>query len=184
MEAVLCDVDLIPACQFLKDILGGKVSRRRGNTRRFFGEAFVATQVPHSEGYYGSFQWLRSPRFLNDQPFPKGPTQNFQNLYRSALHRHFPSKLELLQPHSQGFEAKTGITPAAPDLWLVDLSGNHRFMEVKLPKDEVGKNQLAGLAVIATSFGSVGNVSVEIVELNPDRESRFADFIQQCDGTG
>lgn len=166
------------ACTYLKEILGGKVSRRKGGTRRFFGEAFVATQIDHDEGYYGSFQWLTNPMFLGDRAFRHGPTQDFQKQYRRALQHHFPGQLEGLQSNAERIERRVGVKPAAPDLWLIDSSGNHRFIEVKLPKDEVSDNQLAGLAVIAASIRSKHLLSVEVIELNPDREARVGEFIR------
>jgi hypothetical protein len=172
------------ASKYLKEILTGKVSRRGGGTRRFFGEAYVATQIAHAEGYYGSFQWLTSPMFLGDRPFPQGLTKDFQQQYRSALQRHFADELDLLQRNARKLAKSTRVRPAAPDLWLVESSGHHRFLEVKLPHDQVSDSQIAGLAVIAKSFGPSKNVSVEIVELHPDRESRFAEFIRLLDGAG
>jgi hypothetical protein len=161
------------ACDYLKNILSGKVSRRAKGTRRFFGEAYVATQISHGEGYYGSFQWLTNPTFLGDRTFPEGPTQEFQQQYRHALHLHFQGQLERLQENARALEQGIGIRPAAPDLWLIDLSGNHRFIEVKLPHDEVSDNQLAGLVVIAASLRGKSNVSVEVIELYPDNERRL-----------
>ncbi|MFZ0132572.1 MAG: hypothetical protein WAK95_08505 [Desulfobacterales bacterium] len=170
------------ACQYLKDILCGKASRRRAGTRRFFGEAYVATQVPHVEGYYGSFKWLTNLIFLGNKPFPSCPTQAFQLQYRSALHRHFRENLERLQQNASKFKLKAGIKPATPDLWLLGAAGNHRFIEVKLPKDEVGLSQIAGLSLIASSF-SRPNLSVEIVELSPDRKREFEGFVEAIDSS-
>ena len=76
------------------------------------------------------------------------------------------------------------MRPAAPDLWLIDLSGNHRFIEVKLPHDQVSDSQLAGLAVIAASLFSKAGLSVEVIELHPDNEGRFAEFIQKLGVNG
>ena len=52
----------------------------------------------------------------------------------------------------------------------MDEAGNHRFIEVTLPKDEVSLSRIAGLSVIA--LGSP-NISVEIVELRPAWEREF-----------
>lgn len=170
-------------CTYLKDILGTKVFRRGKGTRRFFGEAYVTTQIAHADGYYGSFQWLTNSIFLGSRPFPKGSTQEFQQQYRSALQRQFCDQLKRLQQNAKRLEEATGVRPAAPDLWLIDMSGRHRFIEIKLPKDEVSDSQIAGLSVIAASLQSERGVSVEIIELNPDRKGRFAEFIQKL-GTG
>lgn len=171
------------ASNYLKNIISVKASRRCAGTRRFFGEAYVATQVPHCEGYYSSFKWLTNSMFLGNRVFPAGPMQLFQFEFRSALHRHFRDDLEHLQRNAAKVKSRTGIKPAAPDLWLVDEAGNHRFIEVKLPNDEVSLNQIAGLSVIVSSLGQK-NVSVEIFELSPDRESEFHKFIEAIDSTG
>lgn len=171
------------ACQYLKDILVEKVSRRSGGTRRFFGEAYVATQVDHVDGYYGSFQWLRSSKFVGERPFRTGPTQAFQTEYRAALQRHFPGELEHLQRNAAVIELKTGTRPSAPDLWLIGADGSHRFIEVKLPNDTVSLGQLAGLAVIGSSFRRQA-VSVEVVELNPEREREFGEFLAYIGDAG
>lgn len=176
------------ACGYLKKILSQKVSRRQKGGQRFFGEAYVATQIPHTHGYYGSFQWMTNRTFLSDGAFPKSSTQEFQQQYRAALHEHFAGQLEQLQENARTFEERTRIKPAAPDLWLIEPSGFHRFMEVKRPGDRVRDNQLAGLAVIANSLHAEAGLSVAIILLHPDFESRFAEFAEQTermrDGSG
>lgn len=169
-----------PASDYLKEIICKKVSRRGKGTRRFFGEAYVAAHIPHCEGYYSSFKWLTNSIYLEDKAFP---VQSFQFKFRSALQRFFRDDLEELQKNAAKVMYKTGIKPAAPDLWLVEERGIHRFIEVKLPKDEVSLQQIAGLSVIATSFRGK-NVSVEIVELTPGREEEFHKFIDVIDSTG
>jgi len=66
----------------------------------------------------------------------------------------------------------------APDLWLIEPSGNHRFIEVKLARDEVSESQLAGLAVIAASLRGKSSVSVELIELHWDTKSCFDGFVE------
>lgn len=170
------------ACDYLKKFLAAKAQRRSG-TRRFFGEAYVSTQIEHVAGYYGSFQWLSNPRFLATQPFPPGPSSAFQQEYRAALQRHFAADLKRAQRNASMLEAATRVRPVVPDLWLLEPSGRHRFIEVKLPEDTVSEGQLAGLAVIANSFGGV-DLSVEIVELNPDREGEFREFSRLLKSAG
>ena len=164
------------ACDYLKEILPHKVSRRAKGTQRFFGEAFVATRLKHVEGYYGSFQWLTNERFLTSVKFPPGPTQSFQDQYRAALQRYFGGQLERLQQNARALLTATGVRPSAPDLWLIEPGGRHRFIEVKLPKDQVNEGQLAGLAVIVESLGVSAEVSVEVIELAPDHRARFDRF--------
>lgn len=165
------------ACDYLKKILQGKVSRRGKPTRRFFGEAYVATQIPHTEGYYASFQWLRSPQFLTTRPFRPGPTQTFQEQYRAALRRHFKNQLEVLQRNASAIHEEAGVMPSAPDLWLIEPSGRHRFIEVKLPTDDVNYGQLAGLAAIAASFHNARGLAVEVIDLRPNSQARFKLFV-------
>lgn len=155
------------ASEYLKGIIAIKVKRRpRG--RRFFGEAYVATQVRHRHGYYGSFKWLTNSRFLDDRPFPSGPTKPYQEELRKALLRHFgKGQLERLQKRAHKATRVVGVRPVAPDLWLIDSRGNHRFIEVKLPGDRIHPHQLAGMYLIASCLRTKGRLSVEIIELRP-----------------
>lgn len=158
------------ACDYLKEILADKVARRDGG-RRFFGEAYVATQIQHQTGYYGSFKWLTNARFSDDRPFPNGPTKRFQEDLRRALLEHFGRRqLEMLRKRANAVHKATGLRPVAPDLWLIDREGNHRFIEVKLPGDRIRPQQLTGLDLIKSCLHAKTQVSVEIVELKPDDE--------------
>jgi hypothetical protein len=162
LEAARVDEDF-------KNILSNKRKVRPGS--RFFGEAFVATQVSHKKAFYGSFQWLTTSRFLMNDPFPPSPTAEFKEKYRRALHDYFGSKLAKLQENANRLRERTGVKPAAPDLWLVQRNA-HRFIEVKLPRDRVRDNQLAGLAVIAVSLaGAKIPVSVELIALYPEGQA-------------
>jgi hypothetical protein len=171
-------LDSSNASEYLKAILTAKVGARPG-TRRFFGEAFVSTRIEHQEGYYGSFQWLTNPVFASDGPFPDGPTKKFKEQYRSALKKHFgPDQLLEVMKNAATLEGLYGITPAAPDLWLVDRAGNHRFIEVKLPGDWIKEHQLAGLAVIGRTLHSDKQLSVEVFDLRPNDEAQYKKY---CD---
>jgi hypothetical protein len=159
------------ACDYLKDILTAKVFRRGGG-RRFFGEAYVAANIKHRSGYYGSFKWLTNPRFSSDRPFPEGSTRIFQEELRTALWKHFGRRqLEKLRERARDLENTTGVRPVAPDLWLVDRQGNHRFIEVKLPGDRVRPSQLAGMALIKSCLCTKARLSVEVADLQPERTS-------------
>lgn len=48
------------ASSFVRRIIEEKLGNRHKPGRRFFGEAFVTTHVPHQHSYYGSFKWLTS----------------------------------------------------------------------------------------------------------------------------
>jgi hypothetical protein len=153
----------------LKKVLKQKREARPGS--RFFGEAFVATTLDHTHAFYGSFQWLTTSRFLGGDSFPPSPTREFRERYRRALHDFFGTELAALQDNAMRLRDRTGVKPAAPDLWLVQRSW-HRFIEVKLPRDRVRDNQLAGLAVIAVSLARARKrISVELIELYPEGQA-------------
>lgn len=158
------------ACDFIKKILSDKVARRSGG-RRFFGEAYVAARIPHRAGYYGSFKWLSNPRFANNQPFPNSPTKAFQEELRTALLKHFgKNQLDRLRTRSQALEARSGMRPMAPDLWLVDRHGNHHFIEVKLPGDRIAPAQRAGMMLINSCLRPKGRLSIELAVLSPEHD--------------
>lgn len=157
-------------------LLKRKVRGRSARTHRFFGEAFVASQTVHREAYYGSFKWLTNPRFARDRKLAAKDQEHF----RRALHDHFGQKrIDKLQRVVTEMsrtcrKALARKSPTAPDLWLVDRQGHHRFIEVKLPGDSVAPHQLAGMAAIATVLGTA-NVSVEVVHLHND-DRLFKEF--------
>ena len=151
------------ASEYLKKILVLKAKERPG-TRRFFGEAYVATKIAHQEGYYGSFKWLTSAKFIDGGKFSNGPTRKYKEQFRDALQHHF-TKLQLRRLQQSAHRLR-GRKPVPPDLWLIDRRGNHRFIEVKLPGDRLGPQQLAGLAAIACCLPGKQRVSVEIIELH------------------
>jgi VRR-NUC domain len=163
LEGARVDEDLV-------SILTNKRKARPGS--RFFGEAFVATKLRHTRAFYGSFQWLTTPRFLTDDPFAPSPTAAFKEKYRRALHDYFGGQLATMQENAQRLRDRTGVKPAAPDLWLIVQPNRHRFIEVKLPRDSVRDNQLAGLAVIAVSLRKTkDSVAVEVIELFVEGQS-------------
>jgi hypothetical protein len=74
-----------------------------------------------------------------------------------------------------------GKAPTAPDLWIIDKRGRHRFIEVKLPGDSIAPHQLAGMAAIASVLSGSRKVSVELVELH-DEERLFKGFWRAARG--
>jgi hypothetical protein len=100
---------------------------------------------------------------------------------RAALHRHFGSRhLGNLQRVVEAVyrsckKQLKGKAPTAPDLWLVDRRGGHRFIEVKLPGDSAAPHQLAGMAAIACVLSPANRVSVEVIHLNDD-DRLFKEF--------
>lgn len=160
------------ASSYIKEILSDKIARRGGRGRRFFGEAFVASAIRHRHGYYGSFKWLTNSKFLGSGSFGSGPTARYRAEYRQALQTHFKAGLARAQALAADVRRRTGITPQVPDLWLIERSGRHHFIEIKLQGDRVRKGQLEGLAVIAAALAARAEVSVEVIYLVPDVQKR------------
>lgn len=159
------------ACDYIKAILTSKVYQRSGG-RRFFGEAYVATQIKHQEGFYGSFKWLTNTRFSQDRPFPNGPMKKFKEELRGALLKYFGKKqLDRLHNRAHTVAGQTGNKPVPPDLWLIDQKGNHRFIEVKLPGDRIHPAQRVGMALIKSCLHPRARLLVEVVELCPEPAS-------------
>lgn len=168
-----------PKFEEFRLLLKRKVRSREARTPRFFGEAFIASRARCREAYYGSFKWLTNRRFALDREF-EDPDQE---RLRTALHRHFTRRrVEKLQRVVEALSNScrkqlAGKVPTAPDLWLVDRRGGHRFIEVKLPGDSAAPHQLAGMAAIASVLGGSRAVSVEIIHLEDDNRL-FKEFCQ------
>jgi hypothetical protein len=147
------------ASSFLKQILDEKARNRSRPGRRFFGEAFVATRVDHEEGWYGSFKWLTSLSPKRGSAYAKE--------YRAALKDAFPSVSDLPSRALALCDPLEGKKPVPPDLWLI-VNGEHQFIEVKLPGDDIRSTQIAGLALIATCLSRRSDVSVWLYNLYPE----------------
>ena len=161
------------ASAFLKRVLAKK---HRVRPKRFFGEAFVAAHMDHDEGYYCPFKWLTSSTWTGPDGFGARDAAEFKR----ALAKHFP-KLGQLQTAAKTLAEVIGGKPVAPDLWLV-TNGEHRFIEVKLPKDELAPRQFAGLALLANCLPSEKPVSVILVNLDSNAD-QFAHFANQLTAT-
>jgi DNA invertase Pin-like site-specific DNA recombinase len=118
---------------------------------------------------------VTNPRFVGVKPFPGSAAEHL----RDALQRHFGERrLRRLQQavrrlHRSRHKVLKGKLPTAPDLWLVERRGRHRFIEVKLPGDSMAPHQLAGMAAIAWIL----NASVEVIELR-NEQGLFKEFCQ------
>jgi len=178
------------ASSYLKRVLPRKAStrRKRRETDRFFGEAYVSAHVSHESGFYGSFRWLTNSYFLSvPKPISQGPLTDREELH-CALWNHFgKAQLHSLHEKARRIEAATGERPGPPDLWLIEQSGQHRFAEVKLPGDSVRACQLAGLAVIAASLrpATGTQVTIEVFDLHPNglepkKVDAFRRFLEQA----
>ena len=84
--------------------------------------------------------------------------------FREALRRHFPGLRQFQNVVAASTREFRRHNPVGPDLWLT-TPGKHRFIEVKLPGDRVGRHQLLGLALIAMFLRSDRSKSVEVVHL-------------------
>ena len=149
------------ASPFLKEILCRKAENRPGT--RFFGEACVAAEFEHEHGWYGSFKWLTSPRYIRNTALT-GSAADFA----AALNEHFGS-LERLQERAARLSDALGFKPMPPDLWLI-ADGKHHFIEAKLPRDSVSNHQLAGMALLAKHLRSQKPIVLLVAQLYPAGE--------------
>jgi hypothetical protein len=140
--------------------------------RRFFGEAHVAATERHLEGWYGSFKWLTSSKWCGTENLG----DRYQAQFRDALQRHFPELSEFQDMAAASTRLSLGRKPVGPDLWLTTAQ-KHRFIEVKLPGDDIRTDQLFGLALIALFLRSDRPVSVEIIHLYSHQKPAASDGI-------
>lgn len=174
----------------LRGVLKLKASSRKRLTARFFGEAYIASCNPDCSGFYGSFKWLTNKRFGGTEPFAKRPAKPFQEALRAELHKHFSQAavLEVQKAashlHRERSSALQGKKPTAPDLWLIDEQGHHRFIEARMPGDSLAPHQVAGLAILAACLGRRHSVSVEVIELRPRHEELFAELVRSIATAG
>ena len=174
----------------IRQVLIEKWRRKEKAGRRFFGEAFVTSQVAHKQGWYRSFQWLTSSRWAGVPRSSEARRMEF----RAALDKYFPHLPEL-QGSSADIVKLLGVKGlATPDLWLI-IRGEHHFKEVKIREatiraDHVSPEQLAGLAVIASCLPSKKPVRVSIVNLYSTTEraredvTLFRKFCHRLDRAG
>ena len=158
------------ASPFLKRVLGQK---HRVRPKRFFGEAFVASHMSHDEGYYCSFKWLTSRGWADASDLEATDSAEF----KQALAKHFPRLGELQARAAALSKVLGGRKPVAPDLWLI-VNGEHRFVEVKLAKDDLAPQQFAGLALLANCLPSANPVSVMLVNLDSSAD-QFEEYVNQ-----
>ena len=78
------------ASEYLKEVLPTKarirrqarIAHGRKPTSWFFGEAYIATRVPHEAGWYSSFKWLTSRRWTAHRGIDEGRHRQFQDALR------------------------------------------------------------------------------------------------------
>lgn len=160
------------ASEFIKDILTYKAKARPG--RRFFGEAYIVTQIGMKAGWYSSFKWLTADRWVSG----RGLKNKFERDFYHALMEYIGSDsikklqekaLSFFNKHREQFKVgKTYKKPVAPDLWIIDQKGRFRFIESKLPDDRIGHAQIAGMNLIKEHLKVPAPVSVSIMQLHPE----------------
>ena len=165
---------------YLKDILVFKASNRKPgqsiSDQRFFGEAYVATQIPMIHGWYNSYQWLRWKGNNGMWLTGKGLKQknhepvNFHKIfYNDAICEHIKlCNLQYLHGYSQKYQCndqKTKKYPKAPDLFIIDKQNNFIFIEVKLPRDDFDPLQDIGLKIIRNYLKTEKEVSIIVRKL-------------------
>jgi hypothetical protein len=121
-------------------------------------------------GWYSSFKWLTSEKWLSGISLKP----DFEKPFHNALIKYFGfDGISNLQKQSRSFFEKNAYElnnkkPVAPDLWIIDKNGNHRFIECKLPGDKIGEHQKAGLRLIKENFKNSAPMAVSITNLYSD----------------
>jgi len=163
------------ASDYLKSILTFKASRsgKKRGLKRFFGEAFVATNTPMVDGWYNSYQWLIKDNCVSGYDLkssPEEPIPYKQTFYDVAVVQHIGvENLRKFQKHSRDYENRTGNYPKAPDLFIINEEHNFVLIEVKLPSDKINSQQEDGLKLIKKYLMTKNDnpVIVKKVELTP-----------------
>jgi hypothetical protein len=160
------------ASDFIKAFLIKKAEVRTG--KRFFGEAYIASTIKMSEGWYSSYKWLTQSKWITGH----GLKSDFEERFHNALLKHFgvdtlralQNKSNLLFNNYKNhlFHCGKYHKPVAPDLWLVDSEGTHYFLESKLPDDCIKASQIAGLALIAKHLNGSKRLRLVLVNLYPE----------------
>ena len=173
--SILIDSDV---SDFIKRILLDKVKTR---TNRFFGEAYVAAQIPMTQGWYSSYRWLNwkgreGGLWITGEGLKQG--ENESRNYKKMFYNQFileivgVENLLYLHEHSKIFQnrdPKTKKYPKAPDLSIIDKKGNLILIEVKLPNDNFDPLQEIGLKMIKKYLKTKNNnpIFVKKVKLIP-----------------
>jgi hypothetical protein len=162
------------ASGYIKEILVDRAERRPG--RRFFGEAYIASKIEMKEGWYSSFKWLTSDKWISGEGL-----NEFEKLFHYALMKYVGTKaltdlqrkaVSLYEIHKEKLaDGNKYNKPVAPDLWIIDQEDRFRFIEIKMPGDTIRPHQIAGLALIQRYLKVPNPVSVSIVTLYPENIS-------------
>jgi len=155
------------ASNYIKEVLVCKAKKRPG--RRFFGEAYIASRIEMKDGWYSSFKWLTSPKWVTGDGLDSSQEAPF---FKALMEYIGPKMILKLQEKAKGYwkcpEGKRA-NPVAPDLLLIGKNGKIRFIESKMPWDTIRPNQAAGLKLINkyVTVNIPGRVS--IINLQPEK---------------
>jgi hypothetical protein len=180
------------ASQFIKKIVTEKAKVRQHRhiaglpmkqCADFFGEAFIASQIEPDmiDGWYNSYKWLNSDRWLTGKGLKPGHQQQF---YGDALMGYIGSEgLRKLQEHAAQYEKVTGICPVPPDLWIITKQGGRRvfkFIESKLPGDHIADSQILGLMLISNYLNPAkpATVTASVMCLGSEEQREEKTFLQ------
>jgi hypothetical protein len=102
------------ASDYIKSILVAKSRLRPG--RRFFGEAFVASKFPMVDGWYSSYKWLTSNKWIEGT----GMEDKFQEHFHHALRKYIGTEaLTKIQRQARMLtqsNRKSSLKPVPPGL--------------------------------------------------------------------
>lgn len=166
------------ASKYLKDILIYKATKRNKKkpSTWFFGEAYIASTLDMSAGWYNSFKWLTSKQWITGKGLEAKFKKPFYNTLMTNVGLQVVKTLQqktdvLFENHKEKFydpKKKKYHKPVAPDLWLI-CKDQYRFIESKLQMDDYSDtakpHQIAGLALIKKYLKVSHPVSVSIMYL-------------------
>lgn len=152
------------ASDYIKKILIAKAKNKK--SRRYFGEAFIASNIAMNEGWYNSFKWLTARKWVTGS----GLKNEYERSFYNALSKYIDlSALQskVIQYYNKHKAELNNKKPVAPDLWVIDPSGAFHFIEAKLPGDTLKPHQRAGLLLINQHLKHFLSISITIVILIP-----------------
>lgn len=173
------NIDLLinsSAPEYIKKIIRHK--KREGSRRKYqewyFGESYVAVQGADSVkcGWFNSYHWLAEEEWSSEDyvaPREKFPIDRelkieFHKALRDNIGLGLLKEIQMYENilYDKFQKDWEYSKPKAPDLWLIDKSGKHHFIEVKMqPSDTAADHQVAGLAILHKYL----NASVKVIRL-------------------
>jgi hypothetical protein len=156
------------ASDYIRRVLPAKAQERPG--RRFFGEAYIASRTEMKDGWYSSYKWLTSERWLSGHGLKSTDKKLFQKVLMDHIGGNVLANLQhrAIRLFQHEKRRLLGRKPVVPDLWLIAPDGTLTFIESKLEGDRVSPSQIAGLALIKKYVQEVKPTSVSIIKLQSD----------------